>query len=186
MRASAALLITASFSAICRSARFPSRMVSAFEHHAFADAMFPGEHLLEQRVELLARDAGQESQPAQIDREDRNLVAFQRARRRKQSAVAAQNDQQIDLFGECFARQSRHARVDAGLRFLVDENVDLPLAQPRDQRRDHGRDDIFERFADDAGGRESWCWTQHSILPAVGAREEKTPGFLPRRASGSA
>ena len=115
--------------------------------------MLAREHLLQRRIKLIERHACEKAEPAQIYREDRDVVPAERARRRKQRAVSAENDQQIDPGAERVARQHRLAQIEATpVRFLVDEDADFPLVQPRDQRRHDGGHQVSDWFADNAGG----------------------------------
>ena len=76
----------------------------------------------------------------------------ERTRGGKQRAIAAQDDQKIDLFREVLPRHNRSARVDASGSFFVHQNSDFPLAEPLNKRRHHGTDHFLKGFAYDANG----------------------------------
>ena len=176
------MLTTASFSAHLPLPFFPLAKNLRFEHHPLAHLDAAREHLLQHGIKLVERDAGQKSQAAEIDSEDRNIVAAQRSRRRKQSAIAAKNNQQVELSRQSLrARCTGTAGIEAALRFLVDENFDFPLAKPRDQRRHHGATISLIGLQTIPAARIIVC-AQHFILLRVGARGEKTPDFLRRPA----
>ena len=63
------------------------------EHHALAHVMLARQHLFEQRVEFLPRDACQKAEPTKIDRKNRHSPLCRGPRRRQQRSVAAQHDQ---------------------------------------------------------------------------------------------
>ena len=136
MRASAAFVYHRVIERALPLGGLPAAHNLRVEHHAFAGAMFPGENLLEQRIKFVERHAGQKSKAAQIDGQNRNSLTAQRPRCRKQRAVAAEHDQQINFSRQCFARQvGAPWNSTQASRLLVDEHFDLSLAQPLDQRR---------------------------------------------------
>ena len=122
------------------------------EHHAVAGAMLAGQHAFEHGVEFVQRDASQKAEAAEIDREDREIVAVHGAGGGEQGAVAAEHDQQINFGRHFFAGQGRTVGVQGGRGARVDEGFDFARMQPIAQRRNDRGHHIRDGFADDAGG----------------------------------
>ena len=122
------------------------------EHHTVAGAMLAGQHAFEYGVEFVQRDARQKAEAAEIDREDREIVAVHGAGGGEQGAVAAEHDQQINFGRHFFAGQGRTVGVQGGRGARVDEGFDFARMQPIAQRRNDRGHHIRDGFADDAGG----------------------------------
>ena len=178
-------MATASFKAVSTLGGLAAVDDLSFQHHALAGVVLTGENRFEHGVKLVERHAGEESKPAQIHGEHRDVATSQRARCGEQRAVAAKDDQQINLFHQLFARQRWAIGADHGPGLLVDKNANFALVQPLSQRRDDGGDHFGDRFADDAGGANH-CWRQNSTLdPRAGVEKKLLVAFGAGDAAGT-
>ncbi len=153
MRASAALLSTASLSAICRRTTAPPRQYLGFQHHAFADAVLAGENFLQNRINFVLRNGRQEAQAAQVDGQDWNFALRREARGGKQGAVAAKHDQQVRAAGQILALpRLRGERPETIARFGIAGHLHSMGLQPIDERWNDARDVLAPRARNNSNG----------------------------------
>src|SRR5262249_45093057 len=74
------------------------------DHHPALDEEIPPADVLERGEHLFQREFGQITQPAEIDPEHRNLSRAHEARRAEHRPVAAEHDDQVNVFGQLAVR----------------------------------------------------------------------------------
>src|SRR5882724_3038750 len=78
------------------------------QHDALFDHETSGEKRLESREQLVHRQGGEETQSAQVHAQDGYGEIAHQTRHRQQRAVAAQDEQQVDLGGQLRLEDRRH------------------------------------------------------------------------------
>src|SRR5262249_5143165 len=90
----------------------------------------PSEGVFQCGVELFELKAGEKSQAAHVDWKNGNAERSSHARGSKQSAIAAQHQQELRLLGNLLAGESSGRLVEGGRRFGVVECANAAGFEP--------------------------------------------------------
>src|SRR5215471_14193370 len=107
------------------------------QHHALLDEEPTRQEGFQGREELVNREGGEEAEATQIDAEDGHAEVAHQPRHREEGAVAAEDQDEIDLAREIGFANCRGPRVGAEPRcFLLEERLQVTLFAPGEQPLD--------------------------------------------------
>ena len=131
--------MTTSLRAEYSPSRSPWRKTRGLEQHAVLDDQLAAEVRLQRGKQLVDGQGGEKAETAQVDTQNRNPEISHQSRHGQQSAVAAQDEQEIGLGRQLRAADHRSRRLRAQARgLLLEDRLDSPRGAPLEQLRHDG------------------------------------------------